>query len=108
MTDNTDFLPENPTFDFVKSNEERQFLISAYRSISECELWDWLKTYQFNSTDESIICFELNRLRDSFNKNQINYNHLGLSYGMTTRQMQYISKNGYSNYRTEYIRNSNS
>jgi|Laugrespbdmm15sn_2_1035079.scaffolds.fasta_scaffold108386_1 hypothetical protein len=110
MSDNnTDFLPKNPSFDFVKSDEERMFLISAYSAIGDSELWNWLKTYDPDLSRGFMFttCPELDRLRDSLNNDPVNYNHSGSSYGMTMRQMQYIAKNGYSKYRTEYIRNIN-
>jgi hypothetical protein len=108
-SDNTQFLPKNPSFDFIKSDEERLFLIAAYSAIGDCELWNWLKTYDHGLTRGFMFttCPELDRLRDSLNNDPVNYNHSGSSYGMTMREMQYIAKNGYSKYRTEYIRNIN-
>ena len=33
-------------FDFVRDKSMREFLKSAHRAISLCDLWDWIRIYE--------------------------------------------------------------
>lgn len=87
----------NGEFEFVKSNFKREFLKSAHKAISTCELWEWLRMYippenkgfMWSSTPE------LDQINNELWKDPINENHSGSSYGMVMRSMEYIAKNGY-------------
>ena len=35
----------NGEFDFVRDESTKEFLKSAHRAISLCELWDWMRIY---------------------------------------------------------------
>ena len=36
----------NGEFDFVRDKTTREFLKSAHKTISLCELWNWLRIYE--------------------------------------------------------------
>ena len=50
----------------------------------------------FNSTPE------LNKISEQMWKDPINNNHSGGSYAFVMRQMEYIAKNNYNNYKNNY------
>lgn len=93
-------------FDFVRCQNEIELLRSAHIAITNCELWDWLRSYEtisfmFDSSKE------IKRINTEMHKDPVNSNHSGSSYGFTMRQMQYLAKNGYNEYKTRYIAGSN-
>lgn len=83
------------------------YLVNAHWAITECELWDWLRTYEppidkgfmFSTTQER------ERIDAKMREQDIAGGHSGSSYGFTMRVMEYIAKNGYENYKEEYLRN---
>lgn len=96
----------NSNFDFVKDKSERDFLRSAHKAITLCELWDWLRIYQ-PSKDRGFMLSnapELDKLQEEMWKDPINENHSGISYGIIIREMEYIAKNGYENYKNTFIK----
>jgi len=92
-------------FDFVRCQNEIEMLRAAHQAITNCELWDWLRNYQARSFmfDNSK---EIKRINTEMHKDPVNNNHSGSSYGFTMRQMEYLAKNGYGEYRKSYIANS--
>ena len=108
MENNIEVIDEtyygNGNFEFVRDKSQREFLKSAHKAISICELWNWLRIYEppanrgfaFNSTPE------IDKLEEQMWKDKINGNHSGASYGNIMRDMEYIAKNGYENYKNTY------
>ena len=92
-------------FAFVTNHPTYEFLLSAHQSISICELWDWLRTYEpirgfmFDNSAES------QQIHEQMKKYDTNNNHSGSSYAYILREMQYIAKNGYQQYAQEYVKN---
>jgi hypothetical protein len=115
MSDNTDpdfFGIEASVEDrflFVKDTDDRELIKAAFEAITICELWKWFSS--FNPEDGLGFMFtegvpELNRLKKEMEKNEVNSNHSGSSYGITMRIMQYISINGYKKFKDSYIKSS--
>lgn len=94
-------------FDFIDNPQEYDYLKSAHQSISECELWGWFSLYEpengfmFSNTPEII------RLQTALCNYECNSTHSGSSFGSTLRQMEYIAKHGYTQYKQTYISNKN-
>ena len=94
----------NGEFDFIRDKSTRDFLKSAHKAISLCELWNWMRIYEpppnqgfmWNKTPE------LDKFKQQFWKDPINEYHSGSSYGFIMREMEYIAKNGYNNYKKIY------
>ena len=66
--------------------------------------------YNQNKMEHMNLMQQLNEERDGLKKemekNEINSNHSGSSYGITMRIMQYISINGYKKFKDSYIKSS--
>jgi len=94
----------NGEFDFVKDDSERFFLKSAYKAITLCELWNWLRIYEPPPNKGFMLSKtqELDRLNQQMWKDPVNINHSGSSYGLIMREMKYIAKNGYDDYKNTY------
>ena len=91
-------------FEFVKDNSTKEFLKSAHRAISLCELWNWMRIYEPHA-DKGFMWSktpELDRLNQQMFKDPINSEHSGSSYGFIMRQMEDIAKNGYENFKNRY------
>jgi len=94
----------NGEFDFVRDKFTKEFLKSAHRAISLCELWDWMRIYE-PQADRGFMWSktpELDRLNQQMFKDPINSEHSGSSYGFIMRQMEDIAKNGYENFKNRY------
>jgi len=90
-------LNEQNLFDFVSNRQDKEFLLSAHRAISSCELWDWLRnnetnSFMFNNSPE------LTRLHKEMEKDEINGYHSGTSFALVLRQMEFIAKKSYEYY----------
>ena len=89
-------------FEFV-DQWSRPYLENAHWAITQCELWDWLRTY--SPPDGKGFMFsttaEMERIKNKMNEQEIAGGHSGSSYGATMRAMEYIAKNGYETYKTE-------
>jgi len=94
----------NGEFDFVTDRSIREFLKSAHKAISLCELWNWLRIYEPEPNKGFMWSKtpELDRLNQQMWKDPINVYHSGCSYGLVMREMEYIAKNGYNNYKNTY------
>lgn len=94
----------NGEFEFVKNKSTKEFLKSAHKAISLCELWDWMRIYQPppNSGFMWEKTPELDRINQQLWKDPVNEYHSGSSYGFIMREMELIAKNGYENYKNRY------
>jgi hypothetical protein len=91
-------LPHSPDFSF--SLNERM-LKSAYEVIEECDAWSLLQNFSGNSftwsTDPNIINLmgKINTAYDDL--------HSGGSLGYVMRELEYIAKYGFSEYKHNYM-----
>ena len=91
-------------FDFIKEEQFRMCLEDAYSAVDEMNLWDYLQNNLFNSfayyTGPDIdLHLELLKKANKHNT------HSGASYGITMRNMEQIAKNGFEQWKTDYIKN---
>ena len=81
------------------------YLVNAHWAITECELWDWLRTY--SPPDGKGLMFsttpETERIDAKMREQDISSGHSGCSYGYTMRVMESIAKEGYERYKEEYL-----
>jgi hypothetical protein len=93
-------IPSNPDFNFIEDERTKLMLSSAYNTISNMEMWQFLKKYELDITKGFIfnINNEINKIQSQIN---INYDdlHSGCSLGFTMQHMNYIAKNGFDNYK---------
>ena len=97
-----EFYYGNGEFDFIKDELTKKFLISAHRAISMCELWNWLRIYEPPSGFMFSSTSELEEIKNTIFKDPINNNHSGASYAFIMRDMEYIAKHGYDNYKNNF------
>ena len=73
---------------YTKSDSE--MLADADKAITECGLWDWMKTYEPEKGNGFMFGDHPNLTRIN---NAMKYGgHSGSSYGWTMRVMQYVAK----------------
>ena len=80
------------------SREDAAMLQDMDDAITECDLWDWLKTFE-PKKDEGFM------LTDHPNINKITSKmkyegHSGFSFAWCMQNMQLVAKRGWANYRT--------
>jgi hypothetical protein len=87
----------NELFDFINDNSIKEFLQSAHKAITNCEMWDWIRTSKITSFmyDNGP---EMQKIRKEMEKDPINMEHSGSSYGWIMREIEYVAKYGYSKY----------
>lgn len=85
------------------------YLVNAHWAITECELWDWLRTYE--PPDREGFMFsttpERRRIDAKMREQNIAGGHSGFSYGYTMRVMESVAKEGYEKYKEYYLKNEN-
>ena len=91
-------------FEFV-SVWSRPYLKSAHKAVTRCELWNWLQVYK--PEEERGFMFaqnvpELDRLNKELMKDPVNGGHSGSSYACVMRNMEFIAKNGYQEFKAGY------
>ena len=96
----------NGEFEFVfVNNYSREYLVSAHKIVTRLELWNWLRN--FTPKEGNGFMFtqgvpELDRLNEEIYKDPVSSGHSGSSYGITMRNMEYIAKNGYHAFKTQF------
>ena len=91
-------------FEFV-DKWDRTYYKSAHRAISNCELWNWLKTFEPEEGRGFMFAqnvTELDRLSEEMYKDPVNEGHSSASYGCTMRDMEFIAKHGYQAFKMSY------
>ena len=91
-------------FAFVTDLQSRAFFVSAFKAITNCELWPWFNDFDSSNNFMFSSCSELDLLRAELSKDRVNGYHSGASFGFVLRQMEYIAKNSYEMYKTEYLK----
>jgi len=89
----------NGQFEFINENE-RIMYTSAHDAISQLELWNFMakdiESYMFSDSPE------VNKI--SAKIVELGYTgHSGSSFGCVMRDMQYIAKNGYDEFKQKYL-----
>lgn len=93
-------LPSSPDFSFMDENNNRM-LSSAYKVIHNCEAWNIISNFK----EESFMFTQNEEILNIMQKVADDYTlHSGSSIGYTMRQIQYIAKNGFTNYKNNYTR----
>jgi len=92
-------IPENPDFSFIVSMCDKNSLIKAYDSINKINKWLFLKNYEPNP--ELGFIFDENEEINYIKRKIIDDNelHSGISLALTMRHMDFIAKNGFSEYK---------
>lgn len=91
-------------FEFV-SQWSRPYLKSAHQAVSRCELWNWLQKYEPEEGKGFMFAQnvpELDRLNKELMKDPVNGGHSGSSYACIIRNMEFIAKNGYQEFKAGY------
>jgi len=96
----------NGSFDYM-NDPIVPYLVNAHWAVTECELWDWLRTYEPPSDKGFTFSTgpERKRIDEKMREQAISGGHSGLSYGYTMRVMYCIAKEGYEKYKENYLRN---
>ncbi len=92
----------NGEFDFIHNTSTKAFLKSAHKAISICELWDWLRIYEPPRGFMFDNSKEIKQNNDQMYKDPINGLHSGSSYGGIMREIEFIAKNGYNQFKNNY------
>jgi hypothetical protein len=92
---------ETYTFDFVNDTLMRYYLLDAFSAVSKAEAWEFLKNYE----PKEGFMFSKHPMLTEINK-YIDTGHSGASYGMTMREIHYVAKFGYEEYKNNYLENS--
>lgn len=73
--------------------DKRKMFLSAYNTITEMEMWDFMRTY--NPPENKGFMFDSNptvaKITSKIAEN-FNYNHSGFSMAITMRKMEEIAK----------------
>ena len=84
--------------DFITNANDKDMIQNAMVTINQLELWDWLKNFD----EESFMYSNSPNIQVIYQKMAENgYDrHSGSSFGVTMRNMQYIAKHGFENWKT--------
>ena len=95
------------TFEFIIDRNTRQSIQNGYRTITNLELWDWLRQYQVNETNGFMFLNSpnLDRIIQYMESQPDSVGHSGGSFGFTMRHLQFIAKNGLDEYKNTYYTN---
>jgi hypothetical protein len=88
-------------FDCLEDEQDKMFHRSAYNCITQLELWSWIQRnsdpFMFNKSPE------MRSLDTRMAKDEINGYHSGASYAWIMRQMEFIAKHGYEEFRQQAL-----
>jgi hypothetical protein len=93
----------NPDWSWLNPLSDREMISSAFKAVNDCEGWEILRNFD----GESIIYSRNANIQRLCNKANDYYNggHSGASMGVTMRNIEYIAKNGFQNFRNTWIMN---
>jgi hypothetical protein len=80
-------------FDFIERMHDRYILQNAFWAITECGLWDWIRSFNetsFMFSDSPNIGLIMAKMQEQ----DIGTCHSGSSFAFTMRAMEYLAKNG--------------
>lgn len=97
--------PIKPDFSFIKDNNSKTMISSAYDCTTERDEWNLIRHFKGESF---MFCndHEINSL-ESHIDNMYEQGHSGSSMGWTMRQLQRISHVGYHKFKEEWIEHEN-
>jgi len=97
----------NGQFEFVTNSCNRALYKNMHHAISQTELWEWMQCFEPEEGKGFMFSSapELDRIQAKMAEDPVSGNHSGSSYGSMMRSMQYIAKNGYDKFKTEYTKN---
>jgi hypothetical protein len=86
------------SYDVLFNNLDAEMLRDADETITKLELWDWLKSYIPDQEKGFVLSKDWNL--SNIIDNMKYTGHSGSSFSWTMRQMEYIAKNGW----TEFVK----
>lgn len=104
-----EYITERDLYFLVGDMSElwKKSIVDGYNAVIELKLYDYIKTHEI----ESFMFDPPKKYEKEFEKLAIiadkRVGHSGASYGMTMRTVEYIIKNGFKNWKIEYIDNNN-
>ena len=94
-------IPTNPNFDFISDTHSRRMISSAYNVIQNIGEWDFIRRY--NPTSYMMDRNEqINAIKNSIEEDY--QGHSGSSMACTMRIIQFIAKNGFEEFKRDYVR----
>ena len=81
-----------PNFKGIYSGDEPRMLRDAYYAITECELWDWLKTFNVHPNEGFTLTFDMNLVAI---RSAMKYPHTTSTFELTMKIMQDIARVGW-------------
>ena len=85
-------------YDFIRNVEERQYLENGDWAVTNCELWDWLKTADLKECGTE----NLMRIAKKMAEQDIGANHSGSTFTYVIRKLQYAVRYGYTQFHDNY------
>jgi hypothetical protein len=82
-------------FSFIDDTMSKEMLEDGYQTITDLELWDWMKTYEPEEGKGFIFSNHDNITKIG---NTMKTGHSGASYGWTMRSLESIAKNGWDKF----------
>jgi hypothetical protein len=92
----------SPPFEDIYETHEVMMLLDAHAAITECNLWEWLRTYTPHANEGFMFAVHPNL--DAINLAMRYEGHSGSSYGWTMRVMESIAKHGWDEHVRRYLR----
>ena len=96
-------------FEFIDSVATKNCLLNGSWAITELNLWEWLCNFEVSKKEGFMFSGDnhlgvINTKMESPNA-PIRIAHSGCSFALTMRELQYIAKNGYDNYKILVLNN---
>jgi hypothetical protein len=82
-------------FSFINDQHSKQMLEDGYNTISNLELWDWMKTFVPEEGKGFMFSNHENITKIG---NAMKTGHSGSSFGWTMRNLEAIAKDGWNEY----------
>jgi hypothetical protein len=82
-------------FSFIKDTMSREMLEDGYTTISNLELWDWMKSYTPDEGKGFMFSSHENITKMG---SAMKTGHSGSSFGWTMRSLESIAKNGWESF----------
>ena len=82
-------------FSFIKDASSRSMLEDAYKTITDLDLWNWMKSY---TPEEGKGFMYSNHENITIIGKEMKTGHSGASFGWTMRNMEGIAKDGWEFY----------
>ncbi len=96
-------------FDFIDCYMTRQCMINGCWAMDQSGLWEWLKNYEVNPSNGFMFALDpelitIGNIMESTGA-PIRVSHSGASFGLTMRNLHYIAKNSFEEYKMLYLKN---